>query len=208
MIRALLLIFAPVPTWEHIAAAQRRWGAILLTYVSPLLLLNAVAEGYSLVQWGKPRGRIAQYATFSVSHAVLFEVFVTLLMLAVVVVMARLIKALGDTFHGRHTFRQTFTVAAYGMGPFFLIRLFDAIPSASPWLTWGIALFLSSATLYYGLPLVMRSDPPHAFGLYLMTILLLTIVTGLARFVTAWYLQGRLAKLEHVISNLSTQLPF
>jgi hypothetical protein len=208
MIRALLLILVPVPTWEHIAAAQRRWGVILLLYLLPLLLLTSAVEGYGLVSWGKPRGRIAQHVTFSVSHAVLYEILVILIFLGVVFVMARLIKALGETFHGRHSFRQAFTVASYGLGPLLLIRLFDVIPNASPWVTWGSGLFLASATLYYGLPVVMRPDPPHALGLYLMTILLLTLVTGLARFITAWYLQGKLTKLEAAISHLSAQLPF
>ena len=37
----------------------------------------------------------------------------------------------------------------------------------------------------------MEPDPSHAFGLYLMSALLLVLVSGLVRFVTAAYLGGK-----------------
>jgi hypothetical protein len=52
----------------------------------------------------------------------------------------------------------------------------------------------------------MDPDPPQAFGLFMMSSLLLFLITGLARFVTAWYLQGRFTKLEPVISDLGARL--
>jgi hypothetical protein len=55
------------------------------------------------------------------------------------------------------------------------------------------------------LPRVMEPDPPHAFGLYLMSSLLLILITGLARFVTAWYLAGKLARLEGLISGVAAK---
>ena len=41
-----------------------------------------------------------------------------------------------------------------------------------------------------------------------MSALLLVIITGLARFVTAWYLQGYFKPVEEVIFRLGAQLPF
>src|SRR4051812_20130356 len=49
MIKALLLIFAPERVWERIFRAPRSIGAILLTYLLPLLLISSLAEGYGLV---------------------------------------------------------------------------------------------------------------------------------------------------------------
>jgi hypothetical protein len=77
----------------------------------------------------------------------------------------------------------------------------------SPWLTWGIGIALSSATLYHGLPRVMKPDPPHAFGLYLMSFLFLAIITGLACFLTAWYLQGKFASLDSILLQLNPTQP-
>jgi hypothetical protein len=201
MIKVVLLIFEPIPTWDRIVAAQRKWGWVLAGYVLPLLLLVCAVEGYGLVRWGKPRGQIAHLRALSVSEAVTFEVAQFVLALGIIFVGAKFVKALGQTFHGRHSFNQVFTVVAYGLSPLFALRLLDAFPVISPWASWGIGIVLSGAVLYNGLPRVMQPDPPHAFGLYLMSVVLLLIVTGLACFLTTWYLQGRFPKLEALVSH-------
>jgi hypothetical protein len=204
MIKAILLVIEPVPTWERIVAAQRRWSSILLGHLFPLLLLVCAVEGYGLVRWGKPRGRIPHLQVFSVSEAIVFESAQLILSLGIVFLSAKLLKALGETFHGRHSLEQSFTVAAYGLSPFFLLRLLGAFPAVSPWFIWGIGMVLSAAVLYHGLPRVMLPDPPHAFGLYLMSVVILLIITGLACFLTSWYLQGRFTKLDAIISHIIT----
>jgi len=206
MIKALLLILFPIPTWERIATAQRQVIPILLTHLLPLLLLGSVAEGYGMVHWGKLRGEVPYIQKFPVGHAVIYEIVQIVVLIAIVFVVAWLVKALGDTFHGRHNLRQAFTVAAYGLSPVFLMRIFDMAPWLSPWVTWAIGVFLAASILYKGLPRVMQPDPPHAFGLYLMSVLLLTLVTGLERFVTAWYLKGKFPALDTLISNIASHL--
>ena len=201
MIKALLLIFSSPATWQRISETPRKWGVVLASYVLPMILLVCAAEGYGLVHWGKPRGEIAKVAPFPVPFAVGYEVAQLILALAVVFLAARLIKSLGGTFHGRHTFSQTFTVAAYGLSPLFLLRLLDAFPSVSPWLTWLVGIVLCIAVLYSGIPLIMRPDPPHALGLYLMTSMFIFMITGLLRFVTAWYLMGKFGKLDALIAS-------
>jgi hypothetical protein len=207
MIKALLLIFLPVPTWEHIAAAQRKWTTVFFAHFLPWLITVSAVEGFGLVHWGKPRGTVARVVQFPVAEAVVYELFTVLIWLAVVFVLARLIKSLGETFHGRHSFRQAFSVAAYGLAPMLLLRTLDAFPAISPWITWPIGLFLSAGALYHGIPKVMQPDPPHTFGLFLMTVLLLTLVTGLFRFVTAWYLAGKFPKLDALITATAKLLP-
>jgi hypothetical protein len=206
MIKALLLIAFPIPTWERIVATKRPWPMILFFYYLPFVLLTCLAEGYGLVKWGKPRGRFPKDVLFSVRHAVIFEIAMVLILVGIVFILAMLIKSLSETFHGRNSFNQAFTVAAYGLGPMLLFRMLDAFPDLSPWLTWGIGVFLAAAILYTGLPIVMQPDPPHALGLYLMSTLMLIFVTGLARFVTAWYLQGKFTKLDALVSTVVMQL--
>ena len=203
MIKTLLLISAPGPTWERIASAQRKSGWILVFHLMPLLVISSLAEGFGLVEWGKPRGRGSHFFKFSVREAVIFEAAQILLSLGVVIFAARIIKSLGETFHGRHSFNQTFTVAAYSLGPLFLLRMLDAFPYISTWLIWAVGFFLSASLLYYGLPRIVRPDPSHALGLYLMSVLLLLMVTGLTAFVTVWFLQGRFTRLNDLFSNLA-----
>ena len=55
---------------------------------------------------------------------------------------------------------------------------------------------------------MLEPDPPHAFGLFLMSSLLMVVVTGLVRFVTWWYLEGKLTKLQALVNDLAARLPF
>ncbi len=208
MIKALLLILDPIRTWERIVVARRRWQVILLFYFIPFLALVTFVEGYGMKRWGKPRGEFSRVQPLSLTQVVTYEAAEVVLSLFILFLMARLIKSLGETFHGRHTFGQTLTVAAYGLSPVLLLRMFDAFPNISPWLTWGVGIILAAVTLYHGLPRVMQPDPPHAFGLYLVSTLLLAIVTGLTRFVTAWYLQGRFTRVDDFISHLRSHWHF
>jgi hypothetical protein len=208
MIKALFLIFEPLTAWDRVAQARRSLGFILGIFLLPTMLLVAAAEGFGLVKWGKPQFNTELIRRFTVGEAVIYEVAQTLFMLAVMFAGAHLIKTLGDTFRGRNSYTQAFTVVAYGLSPMFLLRLLDAFQSVNPWLTWIIGIMLIFKVLYHGVPMVMLPDPPHAFGLYFMSSLLLLLVTGLERFMTAWYLSGHFVPLENFVSHLATKLPF
>ncbi|HXT11699.1 MAG TPA: Yip1 family protein [Candidatus Angelobacter sp.] len=211
MIKAFLLVVDPVATWDRIVQAKRSWPVILLTYLLPLWLIAFVAEGYGLVHWGKPRGLISEIHKFSPSEALIFEIIQLGLMFLLVFLGARLVKAFGETFRGRNTFDQAFTVTAYGLAPVFTMRVFDIFPGVSNWVywvTWVVGILLTIAILYHGIPRVMLPDPPHAFGLYLVSSVFLAMLSGLIRYVTYAYLIGKLGKLDAFISSLETHLPF
>ncbi len=208
MIKALLLIFDPLPTWEGIFLARRTLTSVLLIYLLPVLLLVAVGEGYGLVHWGKHQGELNIVKKFPVGEAVIIETGQLLLSLVVVLAGAQMLKSIGETFHGRHTFQQAFTTVAYGLSPLFLLRLLDAFTGVNPWATWGIGIVLSIAVLYYGVPRMMEPDPPHAFGLYLMSSLLLLLVTGIMRYATAKCLKGEFSKLQYIVTDIAARLPF
>ena len=206
MIKALLLVVQPFETWERIFRAQRSLNFVLWRFLIPLLLLASLAEGYGLHRWCKWQQDALRLKRFEVGEAVVFEVVQVVLGLMMVFIAAWLLKLLGETFHGRHSMQQTFTVAAYGLGPMFLMRVFDAVPALSPWITWPVGICLSVGVLYQGIPRVMMPDPPHAFGLYLMSSVLLIVLTGLTRFVTAWYLQGYFQPVETIIRDAGRAL--
>ena len=97
---------------------------------------------------------------------------------------------------------------AYSLGPLFLLRLLDAFAAISPWVSWAIGICLAVGVLYQGVPRIMDPDRPHAFGLYLTSALLFVLISGLAHFATATYLQGKIPALQPLISNLAARLPF
>jgi hypothetical protein len=50
---------------------------------------------------------------------------------------------------------------------------------------------LAIGVLYLGLPCLLRPDPPHAFGLYVMTSLTLVVAFGLYRLVYWQFFLGK-----------------
>jgi hypothetical protein len=208
MIKALLLIFDPVATWEGILLARRSMVSILVRYLLPMILITSAWEAYGLIHWGKWQGEVAHIQKFSVREAAIVETAQVLLALVVIFVGAKLVKAIGETFRGRHTYPQAFTAVAYGLSPLFLLHLLDAFPGVSPWVSWSIGIILSVSVLYQGLPRMMEPDPSHAFGLFVMSGLLLALVTALVRYVTALCLTGRFPHVQAIISDLANRLLF
>jgi hypothetical protein len=206
MIKALLLIFNPIPTWDRIVAKQRSWLFIFFCNTLPLLAFVAAVEGYGLTRWGKVRGEMQMVNRFSWQEVVVFELIQIVLTVVVLFIGAGLIKSLGSTFRGGRTFTQGFTVAAYGLTPLFLLHVMEVLPRLWPWVSWAIGFALSVTVLYHGLPRVMLPELPQAFGFFLSSMLLLAFVTALVRLLAAMYLSGKFAPLEAFISNLAAHL--
>ena len=195
MIKAFLLIFNPAEAWDRIIRARRSLLFILVVYLLPLLMVTSVVAAYGLIHWGKLQGSMRVPKYFSLNEAAAFEAAYVAISLTIVFIGAQVVKSMGETFHSRNTYLQTFTLLAYGLSPLFLVHLLDAFRPVSPWASWFIGILLSWAVLYHGVPKVMEPDPSHGFGLFLVTSIVLCLATGLTRLVTAWYLQGKLGEL-------------
>ena len=192
MIKVLLLIFDPIATWERIDKAQRGVVFLLCLFLLPLLSFTLAVEAYGIMRWGKEQGMLQQLNKVPQDVLVFYEVGQLALSLLVVLVGAKMIQTIGESFHGRTTYTQAFTVVAYSLGPLFLVRLLDAIPVMNAWVTWGIGITLTFAVFYNGLPRILKPDPAHALGLYFLSILVLVVITGLARFVATLLLQQKM----------------
>jgi len=206
MIKALFLIFEPVEAWDRVIKARRGLVFLLLFYVLPMVLTVAALEGFSLMTWGRRQWDSGQIKIFSAGEMAVYEAVQSLVMIAVVFTCAQIVKALCNASFPRHSFTEGFTVAACGLSPLFLLRLLDTFPGINPWLTWGLGIMLCVVILYHGIPRVMQPDPSQAFGLYIMCSMLFVMVTGLERFVTVWYLVGRIPSLEQIIPYLTGHL--
>lgn len=198
MIKAVLLVLEPLRTWDHIALAGRSVWRIFLTYVVPLLLLTSVIEAWGMMKWGDWRGDVMgpDPFKFQLPAAVGFQLVQWLVHLITLFLGARMVKNLGETFHGRHTYQQAFTAVAYGLGPFWSLRVMDAFPSVNPWVSYTLGMILMVAVLYHGIPRCMMPDPPQAFGLYITASVLLALTAGLGRFLVWWLQLGRFQVLE------------
>ena len=208
MIKTLLLIIAPVRTWDGILRAQRSVGFILGTFLIPLLLIGCAVEGYGLYHWGKWQGELPHLVRFTPGQAVVFEAMQFVLYVILVFLNAGLLKSTSGTFQGRQTFTQGFRAIAYGLGPLLLLRCLNAFKEVSPWVSWVLGILLTLSVLYHGVPKIMDPDPAHAFGLYIVTSLLLFFTTGILQLLVALCLAGDLPKLMGFISDLAARLPF
>jgi hypothetical protein len=101
-----------------------------------------------------------------------------------------LIKIISQTFRNDGGFRPAFTMVAYAVSPLLLLRLLDALPRMNPWVSWGIGIALTIWVLYQAVPCVLRPDPPQAFGIYIGSIIVMVLSTGVVRLLTGWYLLG------------------
>ena len=208
MIKALFLIFEPEAAWNRVALARRSLGSLLGLYLLPMMLIVGAVELFGLVKWGRWQRTLAQTKVFSIREALIYEAVELLLMAIIIMVCAHLIKILGDTFHARHTYANSLTVVIYGLSPVFLFRLLDVFPAVSLWLPWAVGIMLTVKTLYHGVPRIMQPDPPSAFGLYVMSALLLAMVTAAEPFITVGCLNGNFKAVGNLISDLAARLPF
>lgn len=205
MIKALLLIFRPVQTWGGIDAAKRSIAFVLCVHVLPLLLITSVAEGYGLMTWGKQhKGETSQIKTYELGQVVVMEVVQCIAMLGMIFLGAFAAKSFAETFHKRNKFREAFTAVAYGASPLLLMRLGDLFPSLNVWVPWAVGIVLMVSVLYLGLPCLLRPDPPHAFGLYVMTSLTLVVVNAIMRLFIYFFHKGNFPKIEQLLNSLGS----
>ncbi len=199
MIRAFFLIFEPSVAWARIVHARRAVWFVMLFHLLPMLVLVAGVEGWSLVTMGKWQPRFERLHDFNLPGAtgfkaiqsvVIFEAVQLLVMLGMTLVAALLIKIISQTFRNGCNYRSAFTVVAYGISPLLLLRLMDALPLLNPWIPWAIGITLTIWVFYQGVPMVLRPDPTHAFGLYLASIIVMLLLTGVVRELTGLYLLG------------------
>ena len=191
MIKVLLLVVYPRRAWEKIALAQKSMGFVFFAFLLPLLAISLAVELAGVVHWGKRLGPMRVLTQFPPQTIWRYGVAQFLASVIMVFVGAMLIRAVAVTFHNRTTYAQCFTVAAYGLSPFFAVRMFDAFPAVSPWLTFAVGAFLFAEAFYHGIPVVMKPDPPQAFGIYFMSSIWLVMIAGLLRLVTVLLLKGR-----------------
>lgn len=155
-----------------------------------MLLLVSVVEGWGLKTCGKWQVKFQVLKEFPLPKVVLYESIQAAMLLGMVLVCAFVVLKASQTFDQRRTYLQAFTVMAYGFAPLFWVRLADAGPAVSPWVTWVAGILMTIWVLYQGIPRVMQTDPTHAFGLYLTAVFVAFLTSGLVRVLTGLYLVG------------------
>ena len=167
---------------------------ILFLFLLPMLLIVAGVESWGLITFGKWQPAYQKVRGFQLPEhlheVVIFELAVFVLAIATVFIAAYVIKTISGTFREKCSFQQAFTLVVYSLSPMFLLRLLDAVPAVHPGVTWTIGVTLTIWVLYQGVPRILVPDPTHAFGLYLSTVIVMVLTTGLARLLPGLYILG------------------
>jgi len=196
MFLVLLMIFDAEAGWSRAVESARSILRVLLLHLLPLLLLGCVAEGFGMMRWGKRIGPLSATKVFTVDDILRYQACHFVVGIVVVCLGALALRGLGNTFHVRQTFRQALTVCVFGLGPVFLMRVFDAFPGLFPWIAWIIGAALAAGIMYHGVPRVMWLDPAHAFGVYVTSAMVLVLASGLGRVLVIYLLQPKVLGYE------------
>ena len=191
-----MLIFDPAGAWEKIEAGPKNAVRVFVFFLLPLMLLSAAVETWGLLHFGLMRSTFedlpARQVRVSPQLALRYEAAQLALGLLIVFGGALLYRKIGEGFHRRHSYTETFITLAYSISPLFLFRIFDGLPQLNTWVCWGIGITFSIAVLYRGIPRIMKPDPSNALGLYLLCSLVLIVVSGLGHFFANLVLQEKI----------------
>ena len=183
MIRAFMLILVPQSTWERIASSK--WNSLIIFFVSfvPLLCLTIAIEGFGMAKLGASVNDFGRTIEISREQVIQFQSLQLALTLLVLGLGTKLVLWVCDGFHSPTTFRQAFTLTAYGITPLLWFRIVDGHPSMPTWVCFAMGAVGVIFTLYHGIAFVLQPDTSVGFGLYLICSIVLILAAGLAHFI-------------------------
>ena len=189
-----MLIFDPAATWDKIVLDNKSCRQVFFLFLVPVIFISVAAQAAGMLYLGE-HSEVVEWARHHERLIYLYAVAKLILNFLVVFVSAMVVKTIAETFHKRNSYSECLIVMAYALSPLFLVEMFNAMPGFSGmyfwWTTFGVGIVLAVGTLYYGIPRVLLPDPPHAFGLYIITTLLVIGISALAALLPMLLLDGK-----------------
>jgi hypothetical protein len=192
MIRALQLILVPASTWQKIAQSKPSVVRTILFYLLPLMILGGIAEGFGLEHYGERRGDFNHLTTYTRQQVLIFEGVQIAAGLLVIAAGAWIVRSFSVSFHLQLRYTNCFTLAAYGLSPIYLVRLLEAVPIVGLWLYLCLGMVFAVFILYQGVGFILEPQPTQGMGLYLMCVLGLGLLSGLAHLLALALLHERI----------------
>jgi hypothetical protein len=192
MIQVIRLVVSPFQTWERITTAKRGFVRILFIYLLPMLIGGVALEAYSLVHWGDDRGGFEMRVKYSEEIATRYAVGQGILILASIALSALVLAWVATSFQVQNSFGNCFTLMSYGFSPIILSRYLDAVPGINTWVCLALGVFVALSVLYHGVGHALKPEQTKGFGLYVLSILLLVLSSGLSHFAAQAILLGKI----------------
>jgi hypothetical protein len=185
------MIFSPEGVWPKIAEKNRHMIFILFLSTLPLILGSLALEGLGLDRLGEPIGElgrkvverplILRYLAIHLAGDLIFLFLGAYFMMGV-----------ARSFNTRTTYSQAFCTLAIGASPIFLMHAADGVPVLYTWLCWGIGMGLTVRALYHGVAVYLKPEQTKGFGLYIISVLIVGALSGLAHFIAVQVLHGKM----------------
>ena len=172
--RAKNILLQPVQAWSIIDKEPGSAAELYKSYIAPLAAIGPVASiiGLSIFGIGVPIGGSYRVPLGNaIGHAVTTYIFG----LIGTYVLALIIDALAPTFLGTKNKFQALKVAAYSSTAFWLVGIFNLLPSLALLHILGLySLYL----LYLGLPVLMKAPQEKALPYTIVVILAAIVIFG------------------------------
>lgn len=188
-----MLLINSQATWGRIAARRRGWMFSAVVYLFPVLIFSGLIEAIGLFHYGQ--GQIARglnMERYSAERLAVFEVVQAGGFLGLIFIAAVCMKSFGNACHNRNRLHQGLLVMVHAIGPLILLQAGNGIPGMSVWITWVPGVIMVMVSLYYGVPRILRPDPPSAMGLFVATSAVVFLLSLFWRLLTYWYLSGEI----------------
>lgn len=169
------IILKPAEEWQKIKAESTSVGELYKSYILILAAIPAVAQfiGSMLIGASVPvRGVVRASFSWALGRAVVSYIF----SLAMVYVLALIIKALAPNFSSQPDLVGAMKLAAYSMTPYFVAGILYIIPFLS-WLVLLAGLY-GLYVLYLGFKGGLMGTPPDKVMGYFILTLVVEIVLG------------------------------
>lgn len=204
MLRLLRLFFSTASEWEKMSLQPPHPVLVFLFSLVPLMAVTLGAEYLGLMRWGESHGdlgalhlaqeRVIKYVAFYAGASIL-----------VIFAGTVLLRNVATSFNLRGTFGSYFILMALGYAPVFLPRMLDAFPRVNTWICWTIGALMAMRFLYHGVAHWLKPEQTKGLGVFLVTLIYTTVLSGLVHFASIEVLHGRF--LKHVLPDSSVAKP-
>ncbi len=185
------MIFAPESAWLQVAEKNRHFLFTLFFSTLPLLAVALAVECYGMMRTGEMLGEFGR-ATVSLQLATKYAVTHLILDVAFVLGGGWFLHSVARSFNAYSNYSQSFNTLAIGASPIFLMHALDALPQVHTWVCWGIGAGLAIRALYHGVAVVIKPEQTKGFGLYVVSIFIVSFLSALSHYVALAVLQGKI----------------
>jgi hypothetical protein len=157
------LFFKPTAGWEALIAGQPSMHRLFLLHVIPFALIPSV-----MIYIAGIKGTLMFFDLLPDSKLLLVALILFLVQLAVVPIMATIVRQLAEIADVHPSYHQAFILAAVAPTPLWMAPIFLVVPSIMVNLAvTSLAMMAAAGFIYYGVPTVFRiKEQGHVYLLF------------------------------------------